>query len=1151
MGIQAEEKGNNSITTSLYTWYSFLPKNLFEQFRRLANVFFLAVAVLQQIPGVSPTGRYTTVLPLGLVLLVTAVKAAIEDWRRHRADGATNASPTHVLTTPSTSRSAGGEESEDEEDVRAPRFVDTTWADLWVGDVVRVEEDETFPADMLLLASSRVEGTCDIETANLDGETNLKQRRALEETMEWNTPESLEEAVRDGVSVRYEPESPAIYSFSGNFALPSGDLLPVSPSQVLLRGCSLRNTPWIYGVVIYSGHDTKLMLNSAPRVSKISNVEKQTNFQIMLMFFVELSLSLLAAVFSGFWISNAKEDQTSYLMLSDVEPLQYGVMNFFTFFILFNNLIPISLYVSMELVKFGQAYLITTDVSMYHPETDTPAVALTSDLNEELGQVRYVFSDKTGTLTENVMEFSALSLGGAVYGSLPDDVSLTPMVSGMSSQVLPLSALQTLLRGKDVASPEWNAVLTMALANTVLPARRTTTSPPGSPGMVDTFSIRSPNASECGSMATGFNGSGVFPISGAQVSQADQIVYQASSPDEKALVSAARSMGCALLSRDASSMVVELTTGPVGSPLVLAQYELLHTLEFTSARKRMSVIVRDTAGRILLLTKGADAVIIPVLREDDRETPNYQSGIAHMEAFAESGLRTLMVAVRELDEDTYAAWRDDVFLPAVRSIEGRDERLAAAAAAIEVELTYIGVTAIEDKLQGGVAETISMLRKADMNVWVLTGDKQGTAINIAMSCSLITQEMELIIANEDTDDATRATLERHKADLDQAFADEEGERDVSFLASRTLSDSFARRSYAFVIDGATLALVLSGGQDMCELLLDIALRCRAVVVCRATPLQKSDVVRLVRGRESASSTALTLAIGDGSNDVSMIQSAHVGIGISGREGLQAAKAADYSIAQFRYLAPLLLKHGSRSYQRISILILWSFYKNILLYVIQLWFGVFNGFSGQSLFEKWSISTYNVFFTSLAILVYGLYNSEFSQEALLLFPELYNHKQFSTRIYWSWVAIALIQSLAVFFIAQAAVQNVAWHGDGHVGGLTSIGFVVYTGVVWVVNGKLFLETHSVSWLQGGAFAASIAAWYVFVVAYPFLGINSEAEGVGFFVLGAGLFWMTTLITIFITLLPDVIVMYVYRTFFPSSRHIVRELDARKRFAVGGR
>lgn len=206
------------------------------------------------------------------------------------------------------------------------------------------------------------------------------------------------------------------------------------------------------------------------------------------------------------------------------------------------------------------------------------------------------------------------------------------------------------------------------------------------------------------------------------------------------------------------------------------------------------------------------------------------------------------------------------------------------------------------------------------------------------------------------------------------------------LNEDTSPSSPSDEEFALVIDGGTLKYALT--HDLQSDFVELCMHCKVVICCRVSPLQKAEVVELVTKRTKS----ITLAIGDGANDVAMIQKAHVGVGISGVEGLQAACASDYSIAQFRYLKRLLLVHGSWNYSRLCKLILYSFYKNICLYVIELWYAIYSGWSGQIIFERWSIGFYNVFFTALPPLAMGLFDKTCSAETMLKYPKLYKPSQ---------------------------------------------------------------------------------------------------------------------------------------------------------------
>lgn len=256
---------------------------------------------------------------------------------------------------------------------------------------------------------------------------------------------------------------------------------------------------------------------------------------------------------------------------------------------------------------------------------------------------------------------------------------------------------------------------------------------------------------------------------------------------------------------------------------------------------------------------------------------------------------------------------------------------------------------------------------------MLTGDKQETAINIGYSCRLLTHGMDLIILNEDSLDVSFIIVFKSTLFTFPLF---QNTRNSISRNSAEFADHRKDKNSALIIDGKTLKYALSC--DLRRDFMDLCLACKVVICCRVSPIQKAEVVELV----TTCTNSVTLAIGDGANDVAMIQKAHVGVGISGVEGLQAACASDYSIAQFQYLRRLLLVHGAWNYSRMCKLILYSFYKNVCLYVIELWFAIYSGWSGQILFERWTIGLYNVFFTALPPFAMGLFDRTKRAETLL-------------------------------------------------------------------------------------------------------------------------------------------------------------------------
>ncbi|XP_055894681.1 probable phospholipid-transporting ATPase IA isoform X6 [Biomphalaria glabrata] len=1054
---------SNEISTAKYNLFTFLPKFLFEQFRKYANIFFLFIALMQQIPNVSPTGRYTTAVPLMLILSVSAIKEIIEDIKRHRADGNVNNRLVAVH--------------------RNGKWMDVRWKDVLVGDIVKVDDGAYFPADLILLSSSEPQAMCYIETSNLDGETNLKLRQGSPATSSIVTGEKLTEL--RGM-VECEPPNRFLYEFVGNIRIGSNisakrdafeskfmkkislslawqhlDAVPLGPDQILLRGACLKNTSWIYGLVIYTGHQSKLMLNSTTTPLKRSNVEKMTNKQILLLFLLLVLLSLVCAVANHIWVLS-NEDAHWYLFFhvkweyGDLVRTNFGY-NLLTFIILYNNLIPISLQVTLEMVKFVQAIFINWDQDMYYERTKTHANARTSNLNEELGQIKFLFSDKTGTLTQNIMRFSKCSIAGIIYGNNEES----------KEKFNDDRVLKNLQSEHETAPIISDFLMLLAVCHTVVP-------------QID--------------------------------ENTGEIHYLASSPDEAALVKAAKEMKHVFTTRTPDYVVVDM----LGQP---AKYLILNVLEFTSKRKRMSVIVRTPDNRILLLCKGADNVIYERLGSDKTYT---EETLSHLEQFASVGLRTLCLAKTEISEEFYKEW-SNTFYKASTAIQDREQKLEEVAELIEKDLQLLGATAIEDRLQDGVPETIDILSKADIKIWVLTGDKQETAINIGYSCKLLNHSMDLVIINENSLDTTRDALVRHKAQFGEMLGKE--------------------NYVGLIIDGQSLkyALTCDCKQDF----LDIALSCRAVICCRVSPLQKAELVELVK----VSQNAITLAIGDGANDVGMIQAAHVGVGISGEEGLQAACASDYSIAQFRFLQKLLLVHGAWSYSRVCKLILYCFYKNICLYVIQFWFQLSNGYSGQILFERWTLGLYNVIFTAAPPIAMGLFDRFCSAETMMKNPILYKDSQtgnlFNVVTFWVWITNAIFHAIVLFWMTVATLRYDVAFPDGKVGDYLFLGNFVYTYVVITVSFKAGLEIVAWTWLTHLAIWGSIVCWFMFLVVYShvyeLIGFSAEMTGMDRYVLSCSLFWFGLLLIPFTALLRDIVWKVIRREFFKTHRQSVQELE----------
>lgn len=1052
----------NHISTTKYNIATFFPKFLFEQFSKYANLFFLFTSIIQQVPDVSPTNRYTTIGTLLVVLLVSAIKEVLEDIKRARADSELN--NTRVLVLDSNS----GE------------FVNKKWIKVQVGDIVKVTNEQPIPADLLLLSSSEPEGLCYVETSNLDGETNLKIKQSKTETSYLVNSRFL---VQDLASaeIMSEPPNSSLYTYEGNLRnFGSTQDLSMSPSQLLLRGATLKNTQWIHGVVIFTGHETKLMRNATATPIKRTDVERIINLQIIILFGILIALSLIATI-GNVIKSQVDRDALSYLYLEGTNMAVLFFKDLLTYFILFSNLVPISLFVTVEIIKFYQAYMIGSDLDMYYEETDTPTGVRTSSLVEELGQIDYIFSDKTGTLTRNIMEFKACSIGGRCYiEEIPEDGEVQ-IVDGIETGYHTFQEMALELHDtNNQQSAIINEFLTLLSAcHTVIP-----------------------DVNE----------------------ETGDIKYQAASPDEGALVQGAADLGYKFTIRRPKGITIENTlTG------LLQEYELLNICEFNSTRKRMSAIFRCPDGAIRLFCKGADTVILERLSELE-EQPFVASTLRHLEEFAADGLRTLCIASKIILEQEYQTWASQYY-EASTSLDNRQDKMDDVAEEIEHDLFLLGATAIEDKLQDGVPETIQTLQTAGIKLWVLTGDRQETAINIGMSCKLLSEDMNLLIINEDTKRDTYLNLEEK---LDAIMAHQENEDSMGILDS----------SLALIIDGSSLKYALD--DDLQDMFIELASRCKAVICCRVSPLQKALVVKMVKSKKKKS---LLLAVGDGANDVSMIQAAHVGVGISGLEGMQAARSADISIGQFKYLRKLLLVHGSWCYQRTSNAILYSFYKNIALFMVQFWYVFVNGFSGQSMMESWSLTFYNVLFTVFPPFILGVFDQFVNARLLDRYPQLYqlgqSRKFFNVTVFWGWVANGFYHSALLFICGYFIYRPGNQLATGEVVNNWTWGTAVFTAATLTVLGKAALVVTVWTKVTLLAIPGSFLLWLVFFPPYsiiaPLINVSQEFRGVLLHTYPLLTFWATTFGVAVLCLLRDFAWKYYKRSNNPESYHHVQEMQ----------
>ncbi|XP_071653448.1 phospholipid-transporting ATPase ID isoform X3 [Temnothorax longispinosus] len=1128
---------NNYIKTSKYSVLTFLPLNLFEQFQRLANFYFLCLLVLQMIPAISSLTPITTAIPLIGVLTLTAVKDAYDDFQRHSNDSQVNNRKSRTL--------------------RGSNLREEKWSQVQVGDVIRMENDQFVAADVLLLTTSEPNGLCYIETAELDGETNLKCRQCLPETAEMMENHELIGQF-DGEIVCETPNN-LLNKFDGTLTW-RGKKYALDNDKIILRGCVLRNTQWCYGMVIFAGKDTKLMQNSGKTKFKRTSIDRLLNLLIIGIVFFLLSLCLFCMVGCGIWESLVGRYFQAYLPWDSLVPSEpitgatvIALLVFFSYSIVLNTVVPISLYVSVEVIRFVQSFLINWDEEMYYAPTKTHAKARTTTLNEELGQIEYIFSDKTGTLTQNIMTFNKCSVAGKCYGDIIDEVTGEVIDLSETDRAVTTSTMRW-KSGQEFVRPVYTPLSgpNVRLLEQADRVSNTTPEPGinGSPKIPHKSSTMPPlDFSFNKDYEPDFKFYDPALLEAVRRENQDvhsffrllalchtvmpedkhgKIEYQAQSPDEAALVSAARNFGFVFKERSPNSITIEV----MGKKEI---YELLCILDFNNVRKRMSVILRKD-GHLRLYCKGADSVIYERLKKDSDEI--MAKTLDHLNKFASEGLRTLCLSVRDLDESFFNNWKQR-HQEAALSQENRDDKLDAIYEEIEKDMSLLGATAIEDKLQDGVPQTIANLSLAGIKLWVLTGDKQETAINIGYSCQLLTDDLtDVFVVDGTTYDGVETQLMRYLDTIKTASTQQKRptlsivtfSSDTEYNPSRDEQDEHEMENstgFAVVINGHSLVHALHPQLE--HLFLEVSSQCKAVICCRVTPLQKAMVVELIKKNKSA----VTLAIGDGANDVSMIKTAHIGVGISGQEGLQAVLASDYSIGQFRFLERLLLVHGRWSYYRMSKFLRYFFYKNFAFTLCHIWFAFFCGFSAQTVFDPMYISVYNLFYTSLPVLAVGIFDQDVNDKNSLMYPKLYapglqnllfNKKEFC------WSALHGFYASCVLFLVPYGTYKDGVSPKGYVlSDHMLLGSVVATILVIVVTVQIALDTSYWTVFNHIMVWGSLIWYFILDYFYNFV-IGGSYVGSLTMAMSEATFWFTTVISCIILVIP----VLSWRFFFMDVR-----------------
>ncbi|ORY78333.1 phospholipid-translocating P-type ATPase [Neocallimastix californiae] len=1146
-GAQLFSYPKNKIKTSKYTLINFLPKNLYEQCRRVANLFFIFLIIFQFIPVFQEMDPIWAIIPLAGVMLVTALKDGYEDLKRHQMDTELNNSITYIpenwdnLNYPSVNlswknyifstiywyfrkhyqpkvrrmkrykqskpsalniASIIGKESIPLDNGTNEGWRKTLWKYVRVGDIICIRNNEMIPADMIVLSTCEKDNICYIETKSLDGETSLKIRKGPEETAYIS---SVDEAKQFKGFIDAGKPTPELQRFTGVLTIPAKEpqsqknngeeiiypegekSIPLNVNNILLRGSILRNTDWVIGVVIYTGCDTKVILGSGKTPSKRSKIEKIMNPQVVFNFVILFALSIITSIVHYFVFNNWQERNVPWINYnnSSLKSMVYALGNAV---ILLQTIIPISLYVTIEIIKMIHTFWISGDEDMYYEPHDEACLVKTWTISDDLGQIEYIFSDKTGTLTQNKMEFRRCSINGKVYGIKGTDVSL----QGKDIEVVHAKEVEIETKMREQMKKVYN--------NPYLNTKM------GLPFIDDTlFEDLERNNDQSERIKQFFTHIAIcHTVLSPKSKDPSNFVYGAESPDELSLVSTAKDLGFIFTGRDTNQIYLNIQ----GEEMV---YQILNIIEFNSTRKRMSIIVKDTRNDdIILFCKGADNIIYERLMEKDDIS---KVTLNHLEDFANEGLRTLCIAYRNISQEEYHIWNEQ-YIEASKAMTDREEKMSKVAEIIEKDFTLIGATAIEDRLQDGVPDCIDTLLAAGIKVWVLTGDKFETAVNIGYACNLLKKNMRLLMIRS---------------------SDNPKEIEEQLLTA--MNQILKEGSFGMIIEGLALRSTFDN-EKYKSIFLNIGIKCDAVICCRVAPKQKAEVVKLIKSNLKA----MCLSIGDGANDVSMIQEANVGVGIAGEEGMQAAMSSDYVIGQFRFLKKLLLVHGRWSYLRIANCVLNFFFKNMVWTFIMFYFQIVNGFSATMIFDYPLWMYYNLIFTVLPVCVIGILDQDVKAKTALKIPQIYastKEKQtlFTGKRFLLFVLNAVYLSIISFIIPFCMTLKGALP-IGYDDDKKLIGNIIACYGIVVANITALMYMHSWDILGTTIIVIEIISFFLYIPVAK--GFDSETPDL-YCLFKLPSFWFGLLIAVMLCVLPYIIIRFAKSLFCPSDLIIVKEME----------
>ncbi|BFU24125.1 phospholipid-transporting P-type ATPase, putative [Entamoeba histolytica HM-1:IMSS-B] len=1003
----------NNVHTTKYTFYSFPFKFMLEQLMRFSNIFFIVNTILTCIPQVSAVTPITYSVPLAIIMFSAMFRELREDIRRYIDDIKADLVKYTLVNR------------EIQKEVKSSQ--------LLPGDCILLKQGQRCPADLIPLHTDSLDPIL-IQTAEIDGEVTPKEvfvpRRLLQI--------SQEHLFESSVTITCDAPNPRFDSFRAVVKV-NEDKIGCDASALMFQGSVLRSNDLLCSVV-YTGDFTKLALNREKRRMRLSGTDKQMNSFVAVVFLVVLGISVFCSVMATIMFYTHQDHW--YLDLPE-RSTHLSVKEFFSYFTLSSYLIPIACAVCLEIAKTLQSLFMKWDSEFKYQtnEGEKGIVVRCTAMNDELGFIEYILTDKTGTLTENEMNFVECIIDGQTFKENQLGVACGLIDNGIGTP-----------KNEQIDSNKiLDFIYCMALCHN----------------------------------ATVVNEK-----------------YKSPSPDEEALLRAAEINGVKFTQRLQSSLKIKHPNEEV--------VNILAVFPFSSERARSSVLVK-IGERIVLFTKGADHVINGLCASGE---------FCDVKPLAEQGLRTLVLCKREITKEFYEVW-NKTWEEAQGKLEGREDAIKKAISIMEKDLNVLGCSGVQDELQEGVPETLQMLNEAGIKIWVITGDKEETGIAVGRACGLL-NGCELIYVNGKDKEECNKMLEE----------------------AQTKLSNEKNNKHALIITAHSIDICV---EECKKIFKEVAMNIEVVMCCRSMPLQKAKIARHVRQITKKK----CLAVGDGANDIPMINAASVGVGIYGKEGSQAARSADYSIYRFKHLGKLILYHGRMSLYRNTSLIKLIFFKNAAFFLHLLWFACICMFTSQRLYDDYMMALYNFIFTSIPPVFISFFDSDLSWKEIKEHPqvnrELIRTKRGNLLSYIGWFIYGTYQSMIYFYLMIIFTSNDVMTLNGKTSGMVGASAIVTTYTTLGVVATFATTVKRWNGLIIFGFFVSVGSFFF---TYFFLASFSGAtrENMSYFSLWRALqmpyFYLSSLLAIILAITPNILKSFLGRYVNPQNYELIQVFSKTK-------